>query len=283
MDTLDSTAGAIRGRSGRICNVVEAEMDNYEPGLYTERVLEAVKLLSQRVMPNFANKVEGAVKNLTTHPIPKEVDENEFIDASRLVYEGVREIRRAVLLNRAADDCDSDTEWENQEVDSQATGTIVSGTPRPDSTTTEMVDEYPEISGITNAREAMKKMPEPDRARIAEQVEVFRTEKRLFDQEVSKWDDNGNDVIVLAKHMCMIMMEMTDFTRGKGPLQTTMAVINAAKKISEAGTKLDKLARAVADQCPESCTKNDLLAYLQRIALYCHQLNITSRVIISFI
>merc|ERR1719414_2565675 len=278
VDTLDSTAGAIRGRSGRICNVVAAEMDNYEPGLYTERVLEAVKLLSQRVMPNFANKVEGAVKNLTTHPIPKEVDENEFIDASRLVYEGVREIRRAVLLNRAADDCDSDTEWENQEVDSQATGTIVSGTPRPDSTTTEMVDEYPEISGITNAREAMKKMPEPDRARIAEQVEVFRTDKRLFDQEVSKWDDNGNDVIVLAKHMCMIMMEMTDFTRGKGPLQTTMAVINAAKKISEAGTKLDKLARAVADQCPESCTKNDLLAYLQRIALYCHQLNITSKV-----
>ena len=65
---------------------------------------------------------------------------------------------------------------------------------------------------------------------------------------------------------------------GKGPLQTTMAVINAAKRISEAGTKLDKLARAIADQCPESSTKKDLLAYLQRIALYCHQLNITSKV-----
>ena len=37
-----------------------------------------------------------------------------------------------------------------------------------------MVDEYPEISGITNAREAMKKMPEPDRARIAEQVSTLR-------------------------------------------------------------------------------------------------------------
>ena len=57
-----------------------------------------------------------------------------------------------------------------------------------------------------------------------------------------------------------------------------MAVINAAKRISEAGTKLDKLARAIADQCPESSTKKDLLAYLQRIALYCHQLNITSKV-----
>ena len=57
-----------------------------------------------------------------------------------------------------------------------------------------------------------------------------------------------------------------------------MDVITAAKKISEAGTQLDKLARAIADQCPESSTKNDLLAYLQRIALYCHQLNITSKV-----
>jgi len=49
---------------------------------------------------------------------------------------------------------------------------------------------------------------------IFAQVEVFRVEKRKFDLEVSKWDDTGNDIIVLAKHMCMIMMEMTDFTRG---------------------------------------------------------------------
>ena len=29
---------------------------------------------------------------MTNHPIPKDVDENEFIDASRLVYEGVRHL-----------------------------------------------------------------------------------------------------------------------------------------------------------------------------------------------
>ena len=44
-DTLDRTAGAIRGRSARVCNVVSAEMDNYEPGPYTDRVMEAVVLL----------------------------------------------------------------------------------------------------------------------------------------------------------------------------------------------------------------------------------------------
>ena len=44
-DTLDRIAGAIRGRSTRVCNVVGSEMDNYEPCMYTERVLEAVKVL----------------------------------------------------------------------------------------------------------------------------------------------------------------------------------------------------------------------------------------------
>ena len=38
--------------------------------------------------------------------------------------------------------------------------------------------------GITNAREAMKNLPEEDRAKIAQQVEVFRIEKRAFDNEV---------------------------------------------------------------------------------------------------
>lgn len=52
-------------------------------------------------MPNFAQRVEVAVDALSSNP-PKDVDENEFIDASRLVYDGVREIRRAVLMNRVS-------------------------------------------------------------------------------------------------------------------------------------------------------------------------------------
>ena len=38
-------------------------------------------------------------------------------------------------------------------------------------------------------------------------------EKAKLDREIAKWDDSGNDIIVLSKQMCMIMMEMTDFTR----------------------------------------------------------------------
>jgi hypothetical protein len=39
-------------------------------------------------------------------------------------------------------------------------------------------------AGITNAREAMKKLPEEEKQKIAQQVEVFRVEKRAFDREV---------------------------------------------------------------------------------------------------
>merc|ERR1712013_498153 len=272
-ETLDRIAGAIRGRSSRIGDVVAAEMDNYEPGLYTEKVLEAVRVLKGEYIPGFSQQVDGAVNALLANP-PGAVDENEFIDASRLVYDGVREIRRAVLLNRGEEEIDSDTEWDDMDDVSE----IGSSRPMVESRQEEVVDEFPHISGITTAREAMKKLPEEEKVKIQAQVEEFRTEQMKFDREVSKWDDNGNDVIVLAKHMCMIMMEMTDFTRGKGRLKTTMDVITAAKGISEAGTKLDKFARLIADQCPESTTKKDLLAYLQRIALYCHQLNITSKV-----
>lgn len=59
------------------------------------------------VLPNFAQRVDVAVEVLSSTP-GKEVDENEFIDASHLVYDGVREIRMAVLMNKADDELDPD-------------------------------------------------------------------------------------------------------------------------------------------------------------------------------
>lgn len=50
-------------------------------------------------MPRFAEQVEVAIEALSTNP-PQPFEENEFIDASRLVYDGVRDIRKAVLMIR---------------------------------------------------------------------------------------------------------------------------------------------------------------------------------------
>jgi len=62
-------------------------------------------------------------------------------------------------------------------------------------------------------RARMLTLPEEDRIKIQHQVQLFRAEKAKLDREMAKWDDNGNDIIIIAKQMCMIMMEMTDFTR----------------------------------------------------------------------
>uniref|UniRef100_A0A7N8Y070 Catenin (cadherin-associated protein), alpha 1 n=1 Tax=Mastacembelus armatus TaxID=205130 RepID=A0A7N8Y070_9TELE len=262
VDGLDRTAGAIRGRAARVVHVVTSEMDNYEPGVYTEKVLEATKLLTNTVMPRFTEQVESAVEALSANP-SQPVDENEFIDASRLVYDGIRDIRKAVLMIRTPEELD-DSDFETDDVDVRSR--------------TSVQTEDDQLIAGQSARAIMAQLPQEQKAKIAEQVASFQEEKSKLDAEVSKWDDSGNDIIVLAKQMCMIMMEMTDFTRGKGPLKNTSDVISAAKKIAEAGSRMDKLGRTIADHCPDSTCKQDLLAYLQRIALYCHQLNICSKV-----
>ncbi|XP_016076216.1 PREDICTED: catenin alpha-3-like [Miniopterus natalensis] len=124
----------------------------------------------------------------------------------------------------------------------------------------------------------MTQLPEAEKEKIAEQVADFKKVKSKLDAEIEIWDDTSNDIIVLAKKMCVIMMEMTDFTRGKGPLKHTTDVIYAAKMISESGSRMDVLARQIANQCPDPSCKQDLLAYLEQIKFYSHQLKICSQV-----
>uniref|UniRef100_UPI00358F2A9A catenin alpha-2-like n=1 Tax=Myxine glutinosa TaxID=7769 RepID=UPI00358F2A9A len=262
VDALGRTARAIQGRSARVVHMVNCEMENRELGIYTEKVQHSTNILSESAMPRFSDQVENAIEALTSNP-PRPVDENEFIDASRLVYDGIRAIQKAVLIIRTPEELEDQLDLEDD-----------AGVPCHTSAQTED-DQL--IEGCS-ARAIMAQLPQEEKAKIAEQVERFQEEKIKLDAEVAKWDDSGNDVIVVSKQMCMIMMEMTDFTRGKGPLKNTSDVISAAKNIADLGSNMDKLARSIADQCPDSSSKQDILAYLQRIALYCHQLNICSKV-----
>lgn len=100
----------------------------------------------------------------------------------------------------------------------------------------------------------------------------------LFRYEVGRWDDDGNEIIALAKQMCTIMTDMTDFTKGRGPYRTTMDVIKAAQEISNKGDKLKVIARGIGNDSVESETKKNLFAIFDKIILFCHQLNMTSKV-----
>ena len=75
----------------------------------------------------------------------------------------------------------------------------------------------------------MRALPAEEKAKIAMLTESLKVEQSRLEREITQWDESGNDIIVLAKKMCMMMMEMSDFTRGQGPLKTTMDVIEGAK------------------------------------------------------
>ena len=110
----------------RICCVVTQELDGCPAdGSYRGRVQEAVTSLQSSLVPSFSRHVDTAAAGLQHGQdkvllpgafwpnIPlnaysmmmftmtlQAMDENEFIEACRLVYDGVREVRRAVLSNR---------------------------------------------------------------------------------------------------------------------------------------------------------------------------------------
>nr|XP_019587333.1 PREDICTED: catenin alpha-3 isoform X1 [Rhinolophus sinicus]XP_019587334.1 PREDICTED: catenin alpha-3 isoform X1 [Rhinolophus sinicus] len=255
-DNLDRAAGAIRGRAARVAHIVTGEMDSYEPGDYTEGVMRNVNFLTSTAVPEFVTQVNVALEALNKNSLDV-LDDNQFVDISKKIYDTIHDIRCAVMMIRTPEELEdvSDLE-EDHEVRSHTSV---------------------QTEGKTD-RAKMTQLPEAEKEKIAEQVADFKKVKSKLDAEIEIWDDTSNDIIVLAKKMCMIMMEMTDFTRGKGPLKHTTDVIYAAKMISESGSRMDVLARQIANQCPDPSCKQDLLAYLEQIKFYSHQLKICSQV-----
>ena len=117
-------------------------------------------------------------------------------------------------------------------------------------------------------------LTDEQREKINAELSSLRKEKTNFDREVLKWDDQSNEIVVLAKQIAVIMMDMVKFTRGVGPYPTTLDIINAAKRINEIGLKLEKLCRKLASECPESQSKKELISYLNALPLFCNQLSI---------
>ncbi|XP_065264734.1 catenin alpha-3 [Emys orbicularis] len=255
-DDLDRAAGAIRGRAARVAHIVSGEMDSYEPGVYTGGVMKKVQYLTNTVIPEFVTQVNIALEGLSRNTM-HQFDDNQFVDISKKVYDTIHDIRCSVMMIRTPEELEDISDLE-EDYDAHSRTSV-------------------QTEGKTD-RAKMTQLPEAEKEKIAEQVADFKKVKSKLDAEIEIWDDTSNDIIVLAKRMCVIMMEMTDFTRGRGPLKNTSDVINAAKMISESGSRMDVLARQIANQCPDQSCKQDVLAYLEQIKLYCHQLKICSQV-----
>lgn len=124
----------------------------------------------------------------------------------------------------------------------------------------------------------LQTMTNEQKVKINILAEGLEEDKERLMTEVGKWKEQGNEIIITVKRMCVIMMDLSNFTKGIGNLRTSMDVIKAAEKIAKYGSKLTELVQKLAQNCPHSHTKSDLLAYIQRITLYSHQLTVTARI-----
>jgi catenin alpha len=260
---LADSALMVQARSNRVCDAVLRDLTNYQEDIYAERVREGVNVLRSTLMPQFEQQVATTVKKIDDGTEITDVDENEFIDASRLVYDGIRDIRCAVLTNQ-----NPDAFFDVEDEDDR--GSFISR----QSSVTDDVD----ITQTTNTRVIMKHLPEDEREKINKEVEDFNKEKVKLINEVNKFDDSGNDLIFIAKEMARMMQDMVAFTKGKGPLKNNTDVINIATQISLKGERLNELAKEIANKCPEGLLKQDLQARLSKIPVIAHQLKMTSKV-----
>lgn len=110
-------------------------------------------------------------------------DVDEFIEASELVHNAVKEIRNALLMNRNPEDVDSDNEYEEGIRFKIAIRLIFffynflflfsyhflvidAGTNYPDSRN--------QVSDVENEQKIMRRLPEEDKRKIQEQIDVFK-------------------------------------------------------------------------------------------------------------
>ncbi|XP_066857204.1 catenin alpha-3 isoform X4 [Anser cygnoides] len=250
-----------RPKSQVVKNNMEMYRSTWENHIHvlTEAVDDITSIddfLAVSVIPEFISQVNIALESLSKNTVHL-FDDNQFVDVSKKVYDTIHNIRCSVMMIRTPEELEDVSDLE-EDHDVRSRTSV-------------------QTEGKTD-RAKMTQLPEAEKEKIAEQVADFKKVKSKLDAEIEIWDDTSNDIIVLAKRMCVIMMEMTDFTRGRGPLKNTSDVINAAKMISESGSRMDVLARLIANQCPDQSCKQDLLAYLEQIKLYSHQLKICSQV-----
>ena len=62
VDKLVRSSRAIYQRCGRLCDVVTADMERFEAGPFTERVLDSVRVLRREIMPVFSRRVSDMIR-----------------------------------------------------------------------------------------------------------------------------------------------------------------------------------------------------------------------------
>ncbi|XP_065919372.1 catenin alpha-like [Dysidea avara] len=284
---LDQQANLVRGRCMRMLHAVQcgmAERTDQCSGDQLECVNQVVVDVRNKALSSFSMTTDKVYNRLMRSHDPTEEDMATVEAAVLNMRDSIYDLRRTVAKNVPPEEIEGDEELEEllkpprpaspldyDENFSPSTSSLFTRTLKPSISNPGTHD---------GAQERMAQLPAEQLAQLAKESADLSMEQSLLENEMNKWEDSSyqNDAIVIAKEMCLMMMDMSDFTRGQGPLKSTMDVIWAAQEIARAGNQLDEMTREIALQCPHEGCRKDLQAYLQRVKLCAHQLKITSAV-----
>ena len=234
--SLEDVSASIQARVQRITEVVRAEVERFEAGAYSEAVTEAVTTLEDVTVQHFSAKIQMILENFQSSSEITESDLLGYLDACQLVCEGVRNLRCAVILREDSESSDGDqpeTEtpeesksWE--EDDNQG----VRGVENPPLASEEEIELIVETDssasdddsnsiievedyGMRSAVDTLRSLSQEEKVNVTEKVEEFESEKAKFSVEVSKWMEEGNELVRLATEISHILATMTDFIGGE--------------------------------------------------------------------
>ena len=130
----------------------------------------------------------------------------------------------------------------------------------------------------TEVQAILSNLSPPEKIRLASARQEFHLQQIKLETTVNKWDETENDVIFLAKEMCVMMMDISDFTKGEGLIHRPQELIETASKLADSSHQLESLITAIIENCHDENIVRDLQAYLPKAELYSHQIKMTSKV-----
>ncbi|XP_070185642.1 alpha-catulin-like isoform X2 [Littorina saxatilis] len=119
------------------------------------------------------------------------------------------------------------------------------------------------------------KLDAEEQAKIAKLGLEMKLITSEMEAEADKWAEPDNAVVRRAKNMAAMAFSMYLFTRGEGRLHTTHDLFLQAEFFAEEGNKLYRTVKDFSSRVPSCASKDELLAYVDRVPSLCHQLHVT--------
>eukprot|EP00794_Sanderia_malayensis_P016841 gene16841-18540_t len=235
--------------AGRIVQVAKGEVENIEDPKFKNDVNHAAEALSQRISPLILY-----AKSVASKPQDK-ASKDGFVKSMDDIKDSVADLRKIFIPDMP----------DMSKLKLTDAGPARPPPPRPPLPAAEVIE--PQEAQVFEA--VLKAPPADNRMAVA---------AHHLHSEATKWEEEGNAIITAAKHLALLFAKMSKFvSEGESP-PSKKELIDTAKLIAIGSGNVVKLAKEVAEQCPDKRLRQVLNQTVERIPTISTQLKILATV-----